>query len=1209
METTENTSVRKNASVMISYSRKDVVFVRQLFEGLLAQGFVKEDIWVDWEGIPLTADWMAEITKGIQSTNAFIFVISPDSLASEVCAKEITIAVESNKRFIPILYREPAKGTTLHAKISSHNWVYMRDELEQEKNLPLLVKALNTDLDWLAQHTRLLNRALEWERKGKNDSYLVRGSDLQEAQSFMEQGAAGKEPSPTNLHVEYVQAARKHAAVVRRRNRIITGVVGVVLFVLTVFALFQWGNAVTQREKADNSANTAVANEHIANTQEALAKDARAQAEKEARVASAQALAAEAFNQKDNDSQLALMLALLSIQETEPDQTVLPESKSAMFASLNSPNVLDSFAQGNSVVWSVAYSPNNDYMAVGYANGLLQILDAKSRSALLDLQFQDRISALDFSPDGKRLGVAIWDGTAKVLNAETGDELFSLIGHEGHVNDIDFSPDGQLIATAGEDALVKLWHAGNGALSVTLPSHTDAVTSVDFGPHSDRLISGSNDDTAILWDLTTNSLMNKFRPDGFETDGNRVESVAFNPLGDRIMTGGYQTVVVWDAISYTEIHRLRGNQADVYAVTFSPDGLSMLTASSGVKIWDYYVGTERSNLSSHRGEVTSAVYSSDGKYILTGSWDTTVKLWSANLLIESLKLKKNVGRNMDANYSPDGKRIVAADEWGNILVYDAQTGEVVTQWTDEVRSRSASFDPRDGSRIVIGDDNGRVTVWAPGQNAPALVIEAHGDWVSSAVFSPDGSKILSAGYDGTAIVWDAENGNQLLVLDSQDGAVVEDAQFSDDGSRIVTSSRNNTAQIWDSSSGEKLTQLIGHTDFVLTAIFSHDGNYVYTGGYDNTIKKWDAKTGALLQTMTGHTGRVDDLDISPDDTLLVSGSADTTVKVWELKTGKEIFSYQGNNEDTNSVAFNTDGSRILTASSDETTKEFTINYDRLLEVVQQYELRPLTAEECLRFLDRDDCSLHLFGQGVSTAAATPASAATSISTATVIPDVQVESTATSQPAQTTLATTTATAEAQAVPETQSYYTEEFDGNLGSWSSAMSSGIESQVNMSINGGVLAVQLSPYEDKIPWVQLINNDFTYTDVQVEVVTTNNGNNANGVSLVCQYSDSGWYEFVVSNAQLYAIYAYDALGSVQPGYFEMAAGGSPAIKSGHITNVYTAVCNGNELTLLVNGTPVKSITDTRYDFTEGKIGIGAASPQMLPVDIQFESVTVSAP
>ncbi len=82
-----------------------------------------------------------------------------------------------------------------------------------------------------------------------------------------------------------------------------------------------------------------------------------------------------------------------------------------------------------------------------------------------------------------------------------------------------------------------------------------------------------------------------------------------------------------------------------------------------------------------------------------------------------------------------------------------------------------------------------------------------------------------------------------------------------------------------------------------------------------------------------------------------------------------------------------------------------------------------------------------------------------------------------------------------------------------------------------------------------------------------------------------------------------------MQPGYFEMAAGGSPAITSGHTTNVYTAVCSGNELTLLANGAVVKTITDTRYNFTEGKIGVAASSPELLPVDVQIESVTVSEP
>jgi hypothetical protein len=209
----------------------------------------------------------------------------------------------------------------------------------------------------------------------------------------------------------------------------------------------------------------------------------------------------------------------------------------------------------------------------------------------------------------------------------------------------------------------------------------------------------------------------------------------------------------------------------------------------------------------------------------------------------------------------------------------------------------------------------------------------------------------------------------------------------------------------------------------------------------------------------------------------------------------------------------------------------------------------------------------------------------------------------------TLSTMTATAEAQGLPETSSSYTEEFDGNVETWSRVMASGIESQVNMNLAGGSLAVQLSPHDDKIPSVLLINDAFTYTDVQVQVVATNNGNNSNGVSVVCRYSDTGWYEFRVSNAGLYAIYAYDTVGSTQPGYYELFSGGSPAIQLGHATNVYTAICTGHELTLRVNDTLVKTITDTRYDFPEGKIGIGVSSPQTLPVDVQIESVTVSQP
>jgi hypothetical protein len=435
-------------------------------------------------------------------------------------------------------------------------------------------------------------------------------------------------------------------------------------------------------------------------------------------------------------------------------------------------------------------------------------------------------------------------------------------------------------------------------------------------------------------------------------------------------------------------------------------------------------------------------------------------------------------------------------------------------------------------------------------------------------------------------------------LDGHDGKVY-DAQFSDDGSNIVTASEDNTAQIWDANSGESLLTLVGHTDYVLTAAFSHDSAYVYTAGYDNTIRKWDAKTGGELLVITGHTGRVLDLDVSPDDTLLASGSADTTVRVWDVASGKEIYNYQGNNEDSKSVAFSPDGNRVLTASLDNTTKEFTIDFDRLLQVAQEYELRPLTLEECQRFLYRDDCSLTLFGETASNSEVTAATA--------------VQSTPTPAPAQQTeqpQASLTPTTMPTVPPSTdEAFYMEEFDGDLDSWGTFMVTGFENQVNAGLEDGSLFVQLSPLEDNVPRYYLVNNSFAYPEVQVEAVVTNNGNNANGVSLICHYSGSGWYEFIISNAGLYSINAYDPANTSTQEYVQLAGGGSAAIKPGQSTNTYTAVCSGSELTLVINDTLVNTLTDTKYNFTEGNIGIGVSSPELLPVDVMFESLSVSAP
>ena len=194
------------------------------------------------------------------------------------------------------------------------------------------------------------------------------------------------------------------------------------------------------------------------------------------------------------------------------------------------------------------------------------------------------------------------------------------------------------------------------------------------------------------------------------------------------------------------------------------------------------------------------------------------------------------------------------------------------------------------------------------------------------------------------------------------------------------------------------------------------------------------------------------------------------------------------------------------------------------------------------------------------------------------------------------------------PRAQGFYTEEFDGNLDAWTFFKKSGKENrEFSYVLNNGKLVVQITPKGDE-PWGFLINKSVSYADVQLEVVTTNHGNNSNGVSLVCRYSDLGWYEFWISNNGSYGIYAFGPGGKVLQAGYELAKAGSSSIRTGKAENTYTATCKGDDLILTINGKTLPAVK-AKYDFTEGNIGIGFSAFQNNPVDLEYASLTVSRP
>jgi hypothetical protein len=190
------------SDIFISYSRRDQPFVRTLHARLAGD---QRDVWVDWEDIPFSAEWLAEIQRAIEASDTVVFVLSPDSVASKMCHHEVDYAVKSGKRLIPVVVRD-VDASTVPESVGRLNWLSFTSGFDQAYRA--LVSTIETDLGWARAHARLLVRARDWETHGKDASYLIGGSDLEESEHWLTQ-AGERQPAVTPLQVAYVAASRR----------------------------------------------------------------------------------------------------------------------------------------------------------------------------------------------------------------------------------------------------------------------------------------------------------------------------------------------------------------------------------------------------------------------------------------------------------------------------------------------------------------------------------------------------------------------------------------------------------------------------------------------------------------------------------------------------------------------------------------------------------------------------------------------------------------------------------------------------------------------------------------------------------------------------------------------------------------------------------------------------------------------------------------
>jgi CHASE2 domain-containing sensor protein len=199
------------ADVFISYSRKDKDFVLRLHQALREREL---DVWVDLEKIQPTEEFMEAIFRGIEEAQIFVTVLTPDWVRSVVGGREIKHATENNKRLVPIVARDVDPGVVPES-LARLDWIFCRESDDFETALKELIEAIERDPKWLRAHTRLLTRTVEWEARQKDKDLLLRGVELQEAERWLAQAGAQKDPQPTQRQIDFISASREQASVER----------------------------------------------------------------------------------------------------------------------------------------------------------------------------------------------------------------------------------------------------------------------------------------------------------------------------------------------------------------------------------------------------------------------------------------------------------------------------------------------------------------------------------------------------------------------------------------------------------------------------------------------------------------------------------------------------------------------------------------------------------------------------------------------------------------------------------------------------------------------------------------------------------------------------------------------------------------------------------------------------------------------------------
>ena len=437
---------------------------------------------------------------------------------------------------------------------------------------------------------------------------------------------------------------------------------------------------------------------------------------------------------------------------------------------------------------------------------------------------------------------------------------------------MDFSHDGAMLAAGTITGAVRIWDILRGRQLAHFREFNDWVLSVCFDAESKYLYCAGSSGQIKQFDIATNQHLRTIY-----TSANRVLTVAISPKGNLIAAGGDDSII---------------------QLLESGTGELIRSLSAPMTNWVHEVD-----------------FHPNKPLLLSGNGDGSVRLWDLPSGICKRSLQEHKSWIWNAGFSPDGKHFASCGQDGLICVWSTESCDLVHRWDLSPRfARCITFN-KDGQTIIVGQDNGRISLRSLHSGDEIAVLDGHQARVWSMAVHPQEPLLVSAADDRSIRTWHLETYRAHDILDGYSNSLHALA-VSPEGHLLAVGGADCQIHLWDSHTADYIGSLDGHTYRINSLAFNPVDGTLISGSFDRTVRIWDVEQQWCRLVLPELESYVSNVAVSPDGETVAASTFDLNVRIWDATSGALLQELPTGHEEFYAVAFSPDGQHLVLAGED-----------------------------------------------------------------------------------------------------------------------------------------------------------------------------------------------------------------------------------------------------------------------------------------------------